>query len=70
MWHSKLIWYHRGNVNLYDCYQSNREFAYTSQRDNLKSLTLNSGKIVDFIQTFGPLVSCFALSDIGFMHVR
>ena len=25
--------------------------------DNPKSLTLNSGKIVDFIQKFGPLVS-------------
>ena len=35
----------------------NRDFFYIGKGDNLKSLTSNTGKIVDFVQKFGSLVS-------------
>ena len=36
--------------------------------DNPKWLTLNSDKVVDFIQKFGSLVSFSVLFQIGFRH--
>ena len=34
------------------------EFGFSiGKGDNQKSLTLDSGKFVDFIQTYGPMVS-------------
>ena len=35
--------------------------------DNQKALTLDSGEFVNFIQTFGPLVSFYYNFGVGFM---
>ena len=34
-----------------------KKYFYIDKGDNSKSFTLNSCKIVDFLQTFGPLAS-------------
>ena len=38
------------------------EGSYTGKGDNPESLTLNSGKVADFIQTFRSLVGFYAFS--------
>ena len=38
--------------------------------DNPKSLTLNSGKIVDFLQAFGPHISILYYIYVGLMYFR